>query len=138
MSVTTVIAALQTRHAAISGVTSAPTALPGSLNATALPLVLVVPGPGRHDTKRVGDTAHTRDYEVRVYVAPVAQGRTIDTGFQAACTLLDAFVADYGSTFQVGTVGKLAKNYADNGIVTLTWGEATYHGLVFTLPILEL
>lgn len=98
MSVAAAVAGIQTVNAAITGVTSAPSAMPGSLNTAMLPFAITIPGPCEWVAQSAGFGHQFRVYMVRFYVSPIAQDVTADGGFQDACTLIqavgDAYIAD--------------------------------------------
>ncbi len=138
MAVSTVIAALQARHALLMGVTSAPTAMPASLASSMLPIAVVIPGEAEWTKKTMGRPAvQTRTYHVRVYVAPVAQGQGLDEGFSAATALLETFGDSYAATQAMGTGYRLEFPFADSGHQIMQWGEAAYHGFEFRLRVAE-
>lgn len=138
MSTSAVISALQTRHAALSGVTSAPTALPASLKSVELPCALVFLGDGTHSFKRMGDTNVDRTYIVRCYVSPVAQGQGPDDGYQAVISLIDVFTASYDGDRNVGTTARIGVPYRDSGHMIQAFSGVDYHTFEFMLPIREL
>lgn len=134
-----IITALQTRHAAITGVTNAPTVMPASLNAADLPLVLVFPAASIVQDLEPHTFIHNRgrSYVVRVYVKPLAQGRGIDEGFQDALTLLPLFDEGYRASNVLSGLTATLSSYSDTGIQPQTFGEVSYHGFAFTLQISE-
>ena len=138
MSVASVISDLQTRHAAITGITTASTTMPASLNTASLPIVLVFPGEARHNPRRLSDTESYRTYLVRCYVAPVAQGQGIDESWQDVITLLDRFVTSYAQSHAVGTSARIGHPYSDSGHIVSEFAGIAYHAFEFALPIREL
>lgn len=141
MAISTVIAALQVRHAALTGVTSAPTAMPASLASSMLPIVLVLPGEATWSTTRIGGPAlQERVMLVRCYVAPVAQGQGVDQGYTAAVALLETFGDSYRTDFSAGTGYQMLRPFTDTGHVIMAWGNEgqAYHGFEFKLTVREL
>ena len=138
MSIKTVTTALQTKWASLSGVTSAPTEMPASLNSADLPIALTYPGPGTWNLHSLTMKRGSRTYIVRVFVAPVALGQGVDEGFQDTLTLMQTFgeaALDWsswrGSDFeQIATI-------TDNGHEILTFAETAYHGFTLQLEIVE-
>jgi hypothetical protein len=140
------IAALQTLHAGITGIKSAPTAYPASLGVNQLPLVVVWPGPAtseRHGYTELG--IQERLYMVRVYVAPVPQG-ILNTLLQTTIALMDRFVATYldGDNVILSNGAELGtENIRDSGLdsgegnTVLVYAGVQYHGFQFQVPIRE-
>lgn len=100
MSKAATLAAAQEVNAAITGMTTAPTAYPASLPNSELPCAFVYVGPGT-----VNWEAHSADFIkdswtliVDVYVTPLGQGEGINEGMQRAIALLDAFLATWRTT----------------------------------------
>lgn len=138
MSIASVITALQAKHVGLSGVKTAPTAVPSSLNTAQLPIVIVLPGPAAWSNQAIGLTRNDRTYNVRVYVAPIAQGQGIDQGYQATIALMQTLGAAYvdwpnwhGSNFEQMTA------IADDGHQVLSYAGIDYHGATFRLNITE-
>ena len=130
MSVSATVTGIQTVNAAVTGVTSAPTAMPGSLNTAALPLAITIPGPAEWSNQSDGFAFQFRTYYVRFYVKPIAQDVTADGGFQDAMTLIqsvgDAYIADTTFGGVVNTV-RLDDGFGpaitDGGVrADMTWG----------------
>lgn len=136
MSATTIIAALQAKNLAVSGVTSAPTALPGSLSGVRLPVSLIVPGPAQHHPTRVGATHTVREYQMRFYVTPIAQGEGYHGGHTSLVTVLDAVVAAYIATPSV-TGGRMQQRFSDTGHEIMEYAGIAYHGFTVTVTIEE-
>lgn len=139
MSISSVIAAMQTIHASISGVTSAPTAIPGALNTAALPTVIMLPGPGEWLNLTTDHTLarQVRDYHVNVYVAPIAQGEGIDEGYQTTLTLLQLFGDEYVSDITGGGAFEQMRIIRDTGHTVLRYADIDYHGFTFILNVKE-
>lgn len=143
MTIVSTLAALQTRHAALSGVTSAPVAYPTSIPAAQLPLVLVDPARAKTGwDSHGGDLAISeRLYRVRVFVLPSAQGQGIDQGKQAAIALLDTFLSNYinaSPTLTTSAAIQTERDIEDTGVVdNLMYGETSYYGFTIVLPVEE-
>ena len=139
MALLTVITSLQARHVQLSGVVSAPAAYPSSLNGAALPLVAVLPGEATWERVRLsGPALQTRQFIVRVFVRPVAQGIGVDTGFAEAVALLETFGDSYRGNASVGTGYGLLGPFTDSGHIIMSYAEVLYHGFEFKLSIKEL
>lgn len=91
MDVSAVLVKLQGLHAGISGVTSAPTEMPGAINTADLPLVLSYPGQGKHNKPWDTGKRVDRNFVVRLYVKPLGQGAGVDEGFQECLPFFDRF-----------------------------------------------
>jgi hypothetical protein len=140
MSVQSTYEKIQTLNRAITGIVTAPTAMPTSLNAAALPCALTIPGPAQWDTQAIGLPRQLRTYAIRVYVLPISQGAGVDEGFQKVLPILQAFGNYYlsqpGQTLG-GTVDHI-DSIADSGVKgDLTFGGVAYHGFEFTLSVTE-
>jgi hypothetical protein len=136
-----VISALQTLNAAITGIASAPTAMPGALNTASLPIVLVFPQQGEWLFEAVGMGTLKRTYAVRVYVEPVGQGQGVDEAFQACLSLLDRFGDKYQATISLTVSGDTTcyvSNITDSGIDgRLLFAGIEYHGFEFKIQVTE-
>ena len=145
MSISTVIDAVQTIHGNITGITSAPTALPGALNTSELPFVFTWPGPAEWNKYSSTTANHIRTYIVRVYVWPVAQGEGVDEGYQDCLPLLQAFGEEYlsditlgGAVEHIGTGTALEPpTCSDTGVTVLDYAGIDYHGFEFTFMAKE-
>lgn len=140
MTISSIIDALQTRHAAISGVKTAPTVYPGSIEASDCPYVLVDPWRGKTSwDSHGGDLAISeRVYRVRVFYQPSTFN--LDQGKQGAITLLEAFLQGYKTSAAVTADAAilLERDVEDSGVVdTLAYGENAYIGFTVLLPIEE-
>ena len=106
MTIQTTITALQELHAEITGITSAPTELPVTIDSRRLPLVFSWPGPTAPDgwQPMAGWYRVQRTYIVRCYAAEVAaDGSTQnDTGYQAASLVLQRFGDAYVANANLG------------------------------------
>jgi hypothetical protein len=147
MSISLVIAALQTRNAAITGIAKAPTAYPGSLNTAHLPLVLVWPAASQSHQNSIGDLRRSdRTYNLDVYVAPVAQGQGVDQEIQNSITLLQRFIDAYANAEDSDLIGgspqatiKASEQspIQDTGIVVLKYAGTDYHGFRLQVGVYE-
>ena len=143
MSVAASITAMQTRHAAISGVVSAPTAYPTGLNAAALPLILTDAGKARTEWEtQGGDFAlEVRAYRVRCFCLAAGLGVGIDQGKQQAITILDAVLASYRSapTLTSTAAVRIEAGLEDSGIIMLRYTDpdTTYWGFELAVSVEE-
>lgn len=140
MTISSICAALQTRHQLISGVRTAPTAYPGSIEASDCPYVLVDPWKGKTSwDSHGGDLAISeRIYRVRVFYQPSTFN--LDQGKQGAITLLEAMLEGYKNSATVTSAAAilLERDIEDSGVVeTLAYGENAYIGFTVLLPIEE-
>lgn len=141
MTIAATITALQTLHAGISGIKSAPTAFPSNVNTASLPLVLTMPGPANWLEQAVGLKRQNREYIVRVYVNPVAQDKA---GPENAMTTINALIQLFGRAYLAdlslsGAIDHIDR-IEDSGAVEnmeLTTAGITYYGFVFRLGIVE-
>ena len=140
MTIASICSALQTRHAAITGVKVATTVYPPSIEASDCPCVLVDPWRGKTSWEtHGGDLAIVeRVYRVRVFCQPAVFN--LDQGKQAAITLLEAFMQSYKDSATVTSTAAILIERAveDAGVVeTLAYGENAYIGFTVLLPIEE-
>src|SRR5512139_521591 len=144
MTIATVLAAIQTVNAGITGITSAPTAIPGKLNTADLPIMLVFVGPGRPE--RVSDfSLHFRTWHIRCYVKPISQDIKPDAGYSDAYTLLQRVIEEYlnditfgGAVQHAGTGARFEPpTMEDNGIQTLEYAGTLYHGFEIVITTKE-
>lgn len=135
MSIATVISAIQGVNIGITGITSAPTAIPGKLNTADLPMALVFVDRG--EVTRVSDfTLHFRTFRVAVYVKPVVLDVKPDAGYSEAYTLLQRFIEEYESDITFGGAvehtGRGARydppTFEDDGVQVLDYAGTAYHG----------
>ena len=148
MSVAATVTGIQTVNAAITGVTSAPTAMPGSLNTADLPLAITIPGPAEWQNNSAGWGFQFRTYFVRVYVKPISQDVVADGGFQDAMTLIQRFGDKYMEDVTFGGVVNTVRDdgaqppILDGGVrADMTWGsdpsQAPYWGFEFQITTKE-
>lgn len=144
MTVATVVAGIQTVNAAITGVTSAPTAIPASLTTASLPLAITIPGPCEWQNNSANWGYQFRTYYVRFYVLPIAQGIPADQGYQAAETLIEAvgraYMADttFGGVVSTVRLGEGFIPITDGGVrADMRWGEGEtlYWGFEFQVVV---
>lgn len=120
MTITTTIDALQTIHASISGVKSAPAAaaFPSQVESNHLPVVLTWPGTYDMASAARDVIEATRIYSGAVLVAGEAAGVGVTTSVNAVWTLLEAFRARYLSLVaedEVLSTGEAVQAYHDDG-----------------------
>lgn len=143
MSIQTIIAALQARHALVTGVVSAPTAYPGSLPAANLPLVLT-----DLTTFEEHQEAHDEDapvfdgvFRVRGFCLPSNLGQGIDEGRQKALTVLDALLANYRGDAGLTTTAFIrsdVKGSTRGRVVNdLPYGDQAYYGFEIMVLVQE-
>ena len=142
MTVLATIAALQTKHLTVSGIKSAPTAMPGNLDQVTLPAVLVWPGEATWDMQAIGLKRQERTYIVRCFVQAVAQGIAgPDQGYQACVGLLDDFGRAYLGDLTLGGAVDHIAGLRDSGVsgggFDLKWGDVPYWGFVYRLTAIE-
>lgn len=142
MSVATTLTALQALHSGITGITRAPTAMPSVLNTSDAPIVLVWPGPATWRLQALGLKRQEREYIVRVFVQPVAQGVAgPDDGYQRCVTLLELFGQAYQDNLTLSGAVDNIQAVTDSGVsgggFELLWGQDPWWGLVYRLTIVE-
>jgi len=143
VSIATTIAAIQTKNAGVTGIKSAPTAMPSALNTTLLPIALVWPSEARWNLAAMGLRRQEREYIVRVYVKPIGQGMAgPDDGYQECVTLLEAVGQAYLGDITLGsanidTMLEMNDSGVSGGGFELTWGGTAYWGFVYRLRIVE-
>jgi hypothetical protein len=147
MTIQTSIAALQTLHAAVTGVTAAPTAYPSSLDTAGLPCILVLPTEGTVDLESFAAKKRGDDiYRVYVYVAPVSQGAGTNEGVQLAIDLMQrlrdlyvtaANVALTSGTYQATLKVSSGDPVRHSPIGTLDFGGVAYRGFTFDVGVME-
>lgn len=140
MTISTILTALQARHAAITGVKTAPTTYPASIEASDCPYVLTDPWRGKTSwDSHGGDLAISeRIYRVRVFYQPAVFN--LDQGKQGAIALLTAMLAGYTSDDTVTSEAAILieRDIEDSGVVeALPYGENQYIGFTVLLPIEE-
>ena len=138
MSVSSVITALQAKHATLSGVTSAPTAVPASLNTADLPMIITLPGPATWNHAAMALPRTERTYVVRCYIDAVAQGLGVDEGYQSTVTMIQTM----GDAYKVwqnwnSTNFEQIRTVSDEGHQILNYAGVDYHGCTFQLSIVE-
>ncbi len=138
MSVSSVITALQVKHASLTGITTASTTVHASLNTADLPRIITLPGAATWNHAAMAFPRSERIYIVRCYVSPIAQGEGIDEGYQDTVTMIQTMGDAYkvwqdwhGANFeQIATV-------TDGGHVVLEYAGIMYHGVEFQLTLVE-
>ena len=126
MSTSTIQARLQAINATITGVESAPTEMPGSINKSDLPLALSYPEEADHRTRSVKTTGPVRHWVIRVYVRPIGTGVVVDEGFSEVYPLLDALRTEYAKVANQGatTYWDDLELERDDGVDVLTLHDA--------------
>ena len=142
MSVAATVTALQTLHATIAGIKSAPTSMPSNLATAQLPIALVWPGEAEWQLAAMGLKRQERTYIVRVFAQPVGQNVSgPETGYTACVTMLELFGQAYQDNLTLAGAVDHIDAVRDSGIsggsIELTWGNTTYWGFVFRVQIEE-
>ena len=142
MSIATTLTALQNVHAAISGIKSAPTAIPSNLSTAALPIVLVWPGPADWQLAAMGLKRQEREYIVRCFVQPTGQDRAgPDPGYQQCVTLLELFGQAYQDDPTLADAVDQLRTVSDSGVsgggFELLWAQTPYWGFVYRVTVVE-
>lgn len=144
MTIATNIAALQARHALISGVTSAPAAYPTGLNSAELPLILTDAVKGKTDWESHGGSLalEIRSYRVRCFCLPGGQGVGFDQGKQQAITILDGVLASYRGTPALTSTAaiRIEEGVEDSGILSrmlYTDPDTPYYGFELLISVEE-
>lgn len=138
MTIATTIAALQALHATVTGVTSAPTTTPASINTADLPMVITIPGACTWKQEYAGGHVTEREYIVRLFVSPVGQD-TVDEAFDAAVPIIQAI----GEAYQddptlTAAVTHIDNNFTDTGLDgQLLFAGQAYRGCEFRVTITE-
>jgi len=138
----TVISGIQTVNAAITGVTSAPTEQPASINTADLPLVLVDVATCASDRPAAGLKRRVTTYAIKCFVQPLAQGEGIDEGYQDKLALLGRFHDQYldqmtGGNLFGETVEQLVPPFVSESDRPLEMAGTLYHGFVIYVKVVE-
>jgi len=141
MSVQTTVAAIQAINVAITGMKRAPTTMPSNISTADLPMALVWPGDAEWSLQAMGLKRQQRVYIVRVFVAPVAQDRPVDGGYQKCLPLLEAFGQAYQSNTTLNNAVDHIQECLDSGIsgggFELNWGGTPYWGFLCRITVVE-
>src|SRR6478736_4038687 len=142
MAIRVVIIALQTIHASIPGVVSAPLVYPNAINTNDLPMMLTFPGQGTSSQEAMNSLRRQdRTYLVRGYVDPISQGIR-DEKIQQTITLLQLCIEAYINPDNIRLVDQgglhatikisAATPVTDTGLAVLPYGppalQQGYHG----------
>jgi hypothetical protein len=138
MTIATTIAALQALHITVTGVVTAPTVTPASINTADLPLVLTIPGAATWEQEYAGGHEQTREYVVRLYVGPVGQD-TVDEAFDAAVPIIQAIGTAYqDNPTLTGAVSHIDTGFTDTGLDgQLMFAGQAYRGCEFRVKVTE-
>lgn len=148
MSVRNTIRMLQSLHASVPGIVSAPERFPGSIQSADLPLVIVWPGNGvtQKITSRGLVTRTERRYSVRVYVEALGQNDYSSPAYQSI-DLIQEFIDVYMNNHTLEDGYTEIVRIEDSGVISggdvqamaaMNYAGNWYRGVVFTLVILEL
>ena len=110
MTVTTVIAALQTINAAVTDVDNAPTDYPSSIEAADRPMVITWPGPAESGSQAGAQSLRT--YQVALYVRKIGSGRGFAEGWNDSKTMLQNLIETYmdSTNHQLNVAGSYDAN----------------------------
>jgi hypothetical protein len=144
MSIAANLAALQARHAGISGVVSAPTAYPTGLNAADLPCIITDVLKGKTDWEtHGGDLAlEVRAYRVRCFCLAGGLGVGFDQGKQQAIAVLDGVLASYRAspTLTSSAAIRIEAGVEDTGVrsdMKYTDPDTSYYGFELLVSVEE-
>ncbi len=144
MSIAANIAALQAKHAACTGVTTANTTYPTGINAADLPLMLTDALKGKTEWEsHGGDYAlEVRSYRVRCFCLPGGLGVGFDQGKQQAITVLDGVLASYRTSPNLTSTAaiRIEVGVEDTGIradMQYTDPETQYYGFELVVSVEE-
>ena len=137
MSVLTTLAALQAAHLTITGIASAPTAMPAALNTATLPIALTFPSAAEWNEQAIGLKRQFREYIIRVYVNPAAQGEGVDEGFQECLPIIQAFGEYYLGHLTLTDAVDHIGDIRDEGIGILPFAGVDYRGFTFHVNVTE-
>jgi len=123
--------------AAVPDINTAPHFVPSRIASSELPLAFViVRGGGWQDYIYGQQGSHNRQFDVFVYVKPVAHG-TLDEGYVKTITVLEnvarAFIEYQHSEDCVGWFR--TATFEDGGHVILNYAQNDYHGFVLTVNV---
>lgn len=147
MSIANTIVQLQMLHKTITGVVSAPTVYPGSINTADLPLVIVWPKTGvtKFLTARGILSKTERIYSVRVFMEALGQN-DYDTPVQDGIAMLGRFLDCYMNNAELLPGYTQITQVQDSGLTSggdlvamasLVYAGNFYKGFVCDLTILE-
>ena len=138
MTIATTVAALQAKHATVTGVTTAPTATPASINTADMPLVITIPGPATWGEEYSEGHAQVREYIVRLFYGPVGQD-TVDEAFDAVIPIVQAIGTAYQDDPNLGgAVAHIDSGFTDTGLDgQLMFAGQMYRGCEFRVRITE-
>ena len=94
MTITTVVAALQTLNASVTGIKNAPTKVPSSLNSGDLPTVIVWPSSSSSGQNANFKTSQ-RTYTITAYIKPAEQGAGVFEGWNETKNILQSLLEAY-------------------------------------------
>jgi hypothetical protein len=137
-TLTQIVTGMQTFHAAITGVRTAPTAMPSQISAALFPLAVTFPGEATWHEQAIGMERQDREMIVRCYVAPVSTGAGVDDGFQDCLTLIQAFGTAYLADTTLGGIVENISEIRDLGLDgRLEWAGVLYRGFEFRLRVVN-
>lgn len=138
MPVDTVVPALQTVLASISGITKAFDQLPGSLNKADLPAFLIVPADAEQRALTGQGYVEERTYNLLLYVAPLGMD-SFAYGYNAARGFFRLVQAAFASANRLDALSGvlLARIEGDSGTIPMVYGQSQYAGIEFRLLVVE-
>lgn len=137
-TLTQIVTGMQTFHAAITGVRTAPAAMPSQISAALFPLAVTFPGEATWSEQATGMDRQDREMIVRCFVAPVSTGAGVDDGFQDCLTLMQAFGDAYLADMTLGGIVEHISEIRDMGLDgRLEWGGTLYRGFEFRLRVVN-
>ncbi len=129
--------ALQEKHEAITGVKSAPTDRPATLAPAQLPCVLVWLGPATWETLSSDYEEQSREWIVRYYHAPLAQGQWFGN-VNLIADVLPLFLRAYRDDPSLGGAVDRITSVRDNGDDgVLVYAGTPYAGFELRVTIYE-
>lgn len=143
MTTAATIAALQTIHRAISGITYAPDGTdtyphPGAVDGTKLPIIILFPGAAALTIDMRTDPEDIRTYAGVVLVAGQAQGQGINETITEVWTVYDAVKARYETLIgsnEVLSTGEVVTGFRAQGQQAITYRGGTWEGFQLEIDL---
>ncbi|KKN82079.1 hypothetical protein LCGC14_0313460 [marine sediment metagenome] len=138
MSILAIYEKIQELAAASSGIASAPTVVPASLNSVSLPMAICIPGEADWGPQAVGLKRHDRTYRILVYVKPLPQGIGIDEGFQEVLPILQAMGDTFNGNLSLDNTVDHIRDIHDSGVRgDMEYAGFTYHGFELSFEVTD-
>ena len=129
-------AKIQEIAAAIDGINSAPTVMPGSLTGEHLPIALCFPGPAEWKEQAVGFFRQDRTMYLRVFVRPIATGDGPDEGFQEVLPLLQVVGDTFNRNMSLDNTVDHIQAIFDGGVRgDMDFAGVAYHGFELSFQV---